>query len=128
MTRVREKVYKILIQSDIWLEGNGTSFSLYPGDYFICEETEHHGIVKNVYSHKITTLKFKMAAVSFTKVPQDFQTLNLKRKSNNLRCRTFNDRWISINSCLEKNIIEDITLSYQRDQKIENLLYEKETE
>jgi hypothetical protein len=124
---VSEKVYKILRQSDVWLEGNKTHFSLYPGDYIICEETERHGIVRNVYTHKIKTIKFKMSGVGFTTVPKEHQTLNLKKYSDgSLKCGAISDRRVSLEECVKNNVIEDITISYFRDQKLDSLLYEEE--
>lgn len=115
---MEQKIYRILIQSDIFLKGNNTPFTLYPLDMIICEVHSH--------SVKIITLKFKMSSVFSGQEPKDLQTLNLKEKSDGiLRARTVDDRWNTINKCLIENIIEDITISYLRDEKLENLLYEE---
>ena len=109
------KIYRILTQSDVYLKGNNTTFSLYPSDMIICEEIEN-----NI---KIVALKFKMASVGFKNNPSDFHTLNLKVESDSiLRCPSHSTQWRSINFLLNINIIEDITISYQRDEKIGHII------
>lgn len=111
---MKQKVFNILIQSDVLINGN-KSFSLYSGDMIICEEHSQ--------SINIVSLKFKFPATGFGKTPPEFQTLNLKQKfRRNLRCRTYSNRWLSIKECLENKIIEDFTIRHQRDNLINQLI------
>ena len=114
------KIYKIISTVSVPIPH---IFTLYPEDLILCKME----INENMYTQKtfnsiyIIGFKYKISDVGFSNNPKQLREFTLKENKEYLYVEG-RSQYFTIDNCIKQGYIEDVTIQYDREEKLKELL------